>query len=75
MDFCKALIPSLEVKFLSFQNIRMKVRMFDSFAEHAIKTKDYRIFEVNVKSKRARSKSIELFFFAARRKILTKRVD
>jgi len=25
MDFCKALISSLEVKFLSFQNVRMKL--------------------------------------------------
>ena len=38
-------------KFLSFQNNCMKVRIPDSYARYAIKTKDYRIFDVKVKSK------------------------
>jgi hypothetical protein len=44
-DFRKALISSLDVKFLSFQNIRMKVGIRYSRVNDAAKTKDYSIFE------------------------------
>ena len=45
MYFCKALISSLEVKFLSFQNVCMKLCGIPySLVKYAAKTKDYSIF-------------------------------